>query len=60
VVLRRGCQAALAAVSIASLTFASFNQIGITVVMGVLAAFCVSGPSLPAARHPGNPAEAIR
>jgi O-antigen/teichoic acid export membrane protein len=60
VVLRRGCQAALAAVSIASLTFASFNQIGITVVMGVLAAFCVSGPSLPAARHPGNPAGAIR
>jgi O-antigen/teichoic acid export membrane protein len=44
-VLRRGCQAALAAVAVASLTFASFNQIGITAVMGVLAAICVAAPS---------------
>jgi hypothetical protein len=60
VALRRGCQAALAAVSIASLTFAGFNQIGITAVMGVLAALCVSGPCGPAVRRAGFPPEAVR
>jgi O-antigen/teichoic acid export membrane protein len=57
VVLRRGCQAGVAAVAVASLTFASFNQIGITVVMGVLFAICVSAPSgaaLPRARVPAG------
>ena len=43
-VLRRGCQAALAAVMAASLTFSSFNQIGVTAVMGLLAALCVAAP----------------
>jgi O-antigen/teichoic acid export membrane protein len=59
-VLRRGCQAAVAAVAIASLTFASFNQIGITTVLGVLVALCVSAPSHPAAQRHGHPAEAFR
>jgi O-antigen/teichoic acid export membrane protein len=40
--LRRGCQAALAAVVIASFSFPSFNQTGITALMGVLAATCVA------------------
>jgi O-antigen/teichoic acid export membrane protein len=42
VVLRRGCQAALAAVALASFSFPSFNQTGITALMGVLAAACVA------------------
>lgn len=50
-VLRRGCQASLAAVAIASLSFPSFNQTGITAVMGVLAATCVAAEILAAPRR---------
>jgi O-antigen/teichoic acid export membrane protein len=49
IVLRRGCQAGLAAVLVASLSFPSFNQIGITAVMGVLVAACLAAElALPA------------
>ena len=41
-VVRRGCQAALAAVAIASFSFPSFNQTGITALMGLLLAACVA------------------
>ena len=52
VVLRRGCQAALAAVMTASLTFSSFNQIGVTALMGLLAALCVAAPPQIRAARP--------
>jgi O-antigen/teichoic acid export membrane protein len=49
IVLRCGCQAGLAAVVVASLSFPSFNQIGITAVMGVLVAACLAAElALPA------------
>ena len=38
---------------VASLTFSSFNQIGVTAVMGVLAALCVAGPPDSRAAHRG-------
>jgi O-antigen/teichoic acid export membrane protein len=41
-ILRRGCQAALAAVAISTLSFPSFNQTGITALMGLLLAACVA------------------
>ena len=50
-VLRRGCQAALAAVAIASFSFPSFNQTGITALMGVLAAACVAAELAAAPRR---------
>jgi O-antigen/teichoic acid export membrane protein len=50
-VLRRGCQAALAAVAIASFSFPSFNQTGITALMGVLAATCVAAELVAAPRR---------
>jgi O-Antigen ligase len=42
VAIRRGSQAALAAIAAASLSFPSFNQTGITAVMGLLAGACVA------------------
>lgn len=43
--VRQGAQAALLTLALASVTFASFNSVGATAVMGVLIAIC-AGPSL--------------
>jgi O-antigen/teichoic acid export membrane protein len=40
--VRRGFQAALAGIAVASVSFPSFNQTGITAVMGLLAAACLA------------------
>ena len=37
----------------ASLTFSSFNQIGVTAVMGLLVALCVAAPPGIRAARPG-------
>ncbi|MCW2588826.1 MAG: hypothetical protein JWQ86_1253, partial [Mycobacterium sp.] len=42
--LRKGSQAALLALLLIGLTFAPFNALGITAVMGLLVAICYSGP----------------
>jgi O-antigen/teichoic acid export membrane protein len=50
-ILRRGCQAGIAAVGVAGISFGSFTQVGITVLMGVLAAVCLaSSPTVMLAR----------
>jgi hypothetical protein len=43
-ILRRGCQAGVAVALLASVTFGSFTQIGMTVATGVLAALCFATP----------------
>lgn len=45
VILRRGCQAGVAVALLASITFGSFTQIGMTVATGVLAALCFAAPA---------------
>jgi O-antigen/teichoic acid export membrane protein len=45
--LRRGCQAGVAAALMATLSFGSFTQIGMTAGTGVLVALCVAAPPLP-------------
>jgi O-antigen/teichoic acid export membrane protein len=46
-ILRRGCQAGLVATLLATLSFGSFTQIGMTAVTGVLLALCVATPPFP-------------
>lgn len=56
-ILRCGCQAAVVAVAVASLTFPSFNQTGITALMGLLLAACVATELMTAPlRRVGAPA----
>ena len=58
---RLGAQAALVALVVATVSFASFTQIGITPTMGVLIALCAAPPALAAGgRAAAGPAEAPR
>jgi hypothetical protein len=43
-ILRRGCQAGILAILVASISFGSFTQIGMTAITGVLAAVCIATP----------------
>ena len=52
--VRNGAQGSLLALAVASVTFPSFNQLGITAVMGVLMALALSPPSRPGAPHRGR------
>jgi hypothetical protein len=45
--VRNGCQGALLALLVASVTFPSFSQLGITPAMGVLLAICAVPPGRP-------------
>jgi hypothetical protein len=49
-VFRRGCQAVLAALAVATLTFQMFNQLEIAPMVGVMAAFALALPARTPAR----------
>ena len=43
-ILRRGCQAGVLSILLASISFGSFTQIGMTAATGVLVALCIATP----------------
>lgn len=49
-ILRRGCQAGVLSILLASVSFGSFTQIGMTAATGVLVALCIGTPMRAPAR----------